>query len=98
MIQCLEILSFCPLNGFSSCSLWQVMCVHVYRPHPHGVCSAHPDPLRRVFVSYYADELHKPFREESLGMTFMFTFTTAGTFAYHCNIHPYMKATITVTS
>jgi plastocyanin len=30
--------------------------------------------------------------------TFMFTFTTAGTFAYHCNIHPYMKATITVTS
>ena|SRR5690348_11115020 len=30
--------------------------------------------------------------------TFMFTFTTAGTFAYHCNVHPYMKATITVTS
>jgi plastocyanin len=30
--------------------------------------------------------------------TFMFTFTSAGTFAYHCNIHPYMKATITVTS
>ncbi len=30
--------------------------------------------------------------------TFMFTFTTAGTFTYHCNIHPYMKATITVTS
>jgi plastocyanin len=30
--------------------------------------------------------------------TFMFTFTTPGTFAYHCNIHPYMKATITVTS
>ena len=30
--------------------------------------------------------------------TFMFTFTTAGTFPYHCNIHPYMKATITVTS
>ena len=30
--------------------------------------------------------------------TFMFTFSTAGTFTYHCNIHPYMKATITVTS
>jgi plastocyanin len=30
--------------------------------------------------------------------TFMFTFTTPGTFAYHCNVHPYMKATITVTS
>ncbi len=29
--------------------------------------------------------------------TFMMTFTTAGTFAYHCNIHTYMKATITVT-
>jgi plastocyanin len=29
--------------------------------------------------------------------TFMFTFNTAGTFAYHCNIHSYMKATITVT-
>ena len=32
------------------------------------------------------------------GANFMTTFTTAGTFAYHCNIHPYMKATITVTS
>jgi plastocyanin len=30
--------------------------------------------------------------------TFEFTFTTAGTFPYHCSIHPYMKATITVTS
>ena len=30
--------------------------------------------------------------------TFTFTFTTAGTFIYHCNIHTYMKATITVTS
>ena len=29
--------------------------------------------------------------------SFMFTFNTAGTFAYHCNIHSYMKATITVT-
>lgn len=30
--------------------------------------------------------------------TFKFTFVTAGTFPYHCTIHPYMKATITVTS
>ncbi len=28
--------------------------------------------------------------------TFSFTFTTAGTFAYHCAIHPTMKATIVV--
>ncbi len=28
--------------------------------------------------------------------TFSFTFTTAGTFAYHCEIHPFMKATIIV--
>lgn len=30
--------------------------------------------------------------------TFSMTFTTAGTYAYHCAIHSYMKATITVTS
>jgi amicyanin len=28
--------------------------------------------------------------------TFSFTFTTAGTYAYHCEIHPFMKATIIV--
>jgi amicyanin len=28
--------------------------------------------------------------------TFSFTFTTPGTFAYHCSIHPFMKATIIV--
>jgi len=28
--------------------------------------------------------------------TFSFTFTTPGTFAYHCTIHPFMKATIIV--
>ena len=32
----------------------------------------------------------------STGGTFTFTFTKAGTYAYHCNIHPYMKATIVV--
>ena len=30
--------------------------------------------------------------------TYMLTFNTAGTFTYHCSIHPYMKATITVTA
>ena len=30
------------------------------------------------------------------GTTFSQTFSTAGTFAYHCNIHPSMTATITV--
>jgi plastocyanin len=32
------------------------------------------------------------------GATFSFTFTTPGTYQYHCNIHPYMAATITVTA
>ncbi len=31
------------------------------------------------------------------GATYSFTFTTAGTYPYHCNIHPSMKGTITVT-
>ena len=30
------------------------------------------------------------------GATFSFTFTTAGTFAYHCNIHPSMTAQVIV--
>ncbi len=32
------------------------------------------------------------------GGTYSFTFPKAGTFPYHCQIHPFMKATITVTS
>ena len=28
--------------------------------------------------------------------TFRFTFKTAGTFSYHCNIHPYMRSVIIV--
>ncbi|MBF6589434.1 MAG: cupredoxin domain-containing protein [Ktedonobacterales bacterium] len=32
------------------------------------------------------------------GGTFTFTFTVAGTYNYHCAIHPSMLATITVTS
>ena len=31
-----------------------------------------------------------------VGGSFHFTFKTAGSFSYHCNIHPYMKATIIV--
>jgi plastocyanin len=30
------------------------------------------------------------------GGTFTFKFTSTGTFAYHCEIHPYMTASITV--
>jgi len=33
----------------------------------------------------------------SNGQTYSHTFNTVGTFAYHCNVHPSMKATITVT-
>lgn len=32
------------------------------------------------------------------GKTFSFTFAQAGTFAYHCNIHPNMHGTIVVTA
>jgi plastocyanin len=32
------------------------------------------------------------------GQTFQFTFNTAGTFAYHCNIHPSMTAKVVVTA
>jgi len=30
------------------------------------------------------------------GKSFSFTFKTAGTFSYHCSVHPMMKATVTV--
>lgn len=33
----------------------------------------------------------------SPGGTFTFKFTQAGTFAYHCNIHPFMTASVTVS-
>ena len=32
----------------------------------------------------------------AVGQNYQFTFKTAGTFSYHCNIHPYMRATIIV--
>lgn len=31
------------------------------------------------------------------GATFSYTFSSAGTFAYHCSIHPQMTGTVTVT-
>lgn len=31
------------------------------------------------------------------GETYSFTFTKAGTYGYHCQPHPYMKATVIVT-
>ena len=34
----------------------------------------------------------------TMNKTFMMIFTTPGTFKYHCSIHTYMMATITVTS
>jgi plastocyanin len=34
----------------------------------------------------------------SAGKTFSHTFQTAGTFTYHCSIHPFMKATVIVQS
>ncbi len=30
------------------------------------------------------------------GDSYQFTFTTPGTYAYHCSVHPFMKGTITV--
>ena len=32
------------------------------------------------------------------GNSYTFTFTKAGTYAYHCGVHPNMKATITVVA
>lgn len=32
------------------------------------------------------------------GGTFEYTFTEAGTFPFHCNVHPSMKGTVTVTA
>ena len=31
------------------------------------------------------------------GHSYVFTFSTAGSYAYHCQIHPYMTGTVTVT-
>jgi amicyanin len=33
----------------------------------------------------------------STGQTYSYTFTTAGTYAYHCSIHPSMKGAVTVS-
>ncbi|MDD4988851.1 MAG: cupredoxin family copper-binding protein [Candidatus Pacebacteria bacterium] len=34
----------------------------------------------------------------SQGQSFSFTFTTPGTYAYHCEVHPMMRATVVVTN
>ena len=34
----------------------------------------------------------------SSGRSYVFTFSTAGSYPYHCQIHPYMTGTVTVTS
>ena len=33
----------------------------------------------------------------AMGQTFSYTFTTPGTYLYHCGIHPFMKGSVTVT-
>ncbi len=35
---------------------------------------------------------------EQQNQTFSFTFTTPGTFAYHCSVHPYMHGTVVVNA
>jgi plastocyanin len=52
---------------------------------PHTVTSDAGDPAT------FNDSLG------SNGATFSFTFTAPGTYHYHCSVHPYMKATITVS-
>ncbi len=44
-------------------------------------------------------ELGAIFRSDPLseGESYAFTFNTSGTYPYYCAIHPFMKATITVT-
>jgi plastocyanin len=32
------------------------------------------------------------------GQSYSFTFTTAGSYRYHCTVHPYMVGTVSVTS
>lgn len=51
---------------------------------PHTVVSADGDPA--------------PFTSDTLatGASFTFTFTTPGTYTYHCSIHPSMTGTIVV--
>lgn len=43
-----------------------------------------------------ADDNSFSSQPEGKGQTYSHTFATAGTVAYHCSIHPFMKATVTV--
>jgi plastocyanin len=42
----------------------------------------------------------KSFTSDALanGQTYTHTFSAAGTYAYHCSIHPFMQATVVVTN
>ena len=55
---------------------------HPGRPAPHTVTSDDGTTFDSGTVA--------------VGGTFHFTFKTAGTFSYHCNIHPYMRSVIIV--
>ncbi len=52
---------------------------------PHTVTSDSGSPLNSKSIL-------------SPGQSFSYTFTTAGTFPYHCTIHPTMKGQVVVTS
>jgi amicyanin len=45
------------------------------------------------------DDTGSPLKSDLIpqGKTFEYTFSKAGTYAYHCTPHPFMKATIIVT-
>jgi amicyanin len=53
---------------------------------PHTIVSDTGSP-----VAFSSDSI-------SSGVSYSFTFTQAGTYTYHCSIHPTMKGTIVVTS
>jgi plastocyanin len=53
------------------------------------------DEAHTVFFSF--DSTRSPLLVNSAN-TYTKTFTTAGTFVYHCTIHPFMTGTVTVTA
>jgi plastocyanin len=57
---------------------------------PHTVTSDTGDP-----ASFSGSLMHNG---ATFSFTFSFTFNSPGTYGYHCSVHPYMTATITVTA
>lgn len=53
------------------------------------------DSVKHNVVGDNLDALKGPLLEK--GKSYTYTFTTVGTFTYHCDPHPYMKGTVTVT-